>query len=116
MIEADAKSGERKGNTIGCVSIKRVYGPADQGDGYRVLVDRLWPRGVRKDKAQLDTWIKDIAPSIELRRWFADDSLRWDEFERRYRAELAEPARRRAGGSCRGRAAHARLWSPRYPP
>jgi len=74
------------------VRIKRAYQPADDGDGYRVLVDRLWPRGVSKVKANLDLWMKDIAPSTELRRWFGRDPARWEEFERRYWAELAEPA------------------------
>ncbi len=82
-----------KGGAMGRVRIKRVYEPAADDDGYRVLVDRLWPRGVSKDKAHLDTWMKDIAPSTELRRWFGHDPARWDEFERRYRAEIAEPER-----------------------
>jgi uncharacterized protein YeaO (DUF488 family) len=84
-----------EGSATRRVRIKRAYEPADDGDGYRVLVDRLWPRGVSKDKAHLDTWMKDIAPSTELRRWFGHDPARWDEFERRYRAELAEPGQSR---------------------
>ncbi len=82
-------------SATGRVRIKRAYEPAADEDGYRALVDRLWPRGVSKDRAHLDTWMKDIAPSTELRRWFGHDPARWDEFERRYRAELAEPERRR---------------------
>ncbi len=109
MTEAGEKKRAGKGHTMkhqtavtessatGRVRIKRAYEPATDGDGYRVLVDRLWPRGVSKDKAHLDTWMKDIAPSTELRRWFGHDPARWDEFERRYRAELAEPERSRSG-------------------
>ncbi len=81
-------------STTDQVRIKRAYEPADDGDGYRVLVDRLWARGVSKEKAHLDAWMKEIAPSTELRRWFGHDPARWDEFQRRYRAELAEPERR----------------------
>jgi uncharacterized protein YeaO (DUF488 family) len=69
--------------------LKRAYEPAARGDGYRVLVERLWPRGVRKDDLTLDDWFKDLAPSTELRTWFAHDVDRWNEFRRRYRAELA---------------------------
>jgi len=69
--------------------LKRAYEPAGSGDGARVLVDRLWPRGVRKADAALDEWMKEIAPSTELRKWFGHDPARWDEFQRRYRAELA---------------------------
>ncbi|HZT51626.1 MAG TPA: DUF488 family protein [Stellaceae bacterium] len=69
---------------------KRVYDPPDSHDGVRVLVDRLWPRGLAKDKAALDHWIKEAAPSDELRRWFGHDPARWAEFRRRYRAEMAE--------------------------
>lgn len=92
-----------------CVGIKRVYEPADDGDGYRVLVDRLWPRGLSKDKAHLNAWMKDIAPSTELRRWFGHDPKRWDEFERRYRAELAEPEQKRLVEALADQAAHGPL-------
>jgi uncharacterized protein YeaO (DUF488 family) len=68
--------------------LKRAYEPAEQTDGVRILVDRLWPRGVSKAKAALDEWIKDIAPSTKLRKWFGHDPNRWAEFQRRYRAEL----------------------------
>jgi uncharacterized protein YeaO (DUF488 family) len=71
------------------IRIKRVYAPPERGDGARVLVDRLWPRGLRKEDAALTLWLKDIAPSDELRRWFGHDPARWVEFARRYRAELA---------------------------
>jgi DNA-3-methyladenine glycosylase len=68
--------------------IRRVYEPASDEDGYRVLVDRLWPRGVSKVAARLDEWDKDIAPSDDLRRWYGHDPALFDEFARRYRAEL----------------------------
>jgi uncharacterized protein YeaO (DUF488 family) len=71
------------------VRLKRAYDPAEPGDGYRVLVDRLWPRGVSKERARLDEWARELAPSAELRTWFGHDPERFAEFERRYRAELA---------------------------
>lgn len=71
------------------VRLKRVYEPPSAEDGARVLVDRLWPRGLRKEDAELTVWLKDIAPSAELRRWFGHDPARWTEFIGRYRAELA---------------------------
>lgn len=70
--------------------LKRAYEPPEGSDGTRILVDRLWPRGVSKAEARLDEWIKEIAPSAELRTWFGHDPGRWDEFRRRYRAELAQ--------------------------
>jgi uncharacterized protein YeaO (DUF488 family) len=69
--------------------IKRIYDAAKPSDGRRVLVDRIWPRGVRKADAQLDDWIKDVAPSTRLRRWFGHDPERFAEFRRRYESELA---------------------------
>jgi uncharacterized protein YeaO (DUF488 family) len=72
--------------------LKRAYEPAAIEDGTRILVDRLWPRGVRKAEANLDQWLGEIAPSARLRTWFAHDPKRWDAFRRRYRAELAEHA------------------------
>jgi uncharacterized protein YeaO (DUF488 family) len=72
------------------ILLKRAYDPADGRDGYRVLVERLWPRGVRKTDLQLDAWLKDVAPSSELRRWFGHDPARWREFTARYRRELRE--------------------------
>lgn len=71
------------------IRIKRVYDPPARGDGARVLVDRLWPRGVSKEHAALTLWLKEVAPSPDLRIWFGHDPARWGEFERRYRAELA---------------------------
>jgi uncharacterized protein YeaO (DUF488 family) len=71
--------------------IKRVYEPAAADDGVRVLVDRLWPRGLSKEKAAIDHWAKDVAPSTELRRWFDHEPGRWDGFVARYRVELDAP-------------------------
>src|SRR5689334_2103067 len=70
------------------IAIKRVYEPAADGDGCRILVDRLWPRGLSKEKAGVDLWLKEIAPSPELRKWFGHVLENWIEFQRRYRAEL----------------------------
>jgi uncharacterized protein YeaO (DUF488 family) len=70
------------------VQVRRVYDPPEAKDGQRVLVDRLWPRGISKDRADLDRWCKDVAPSTDLRTWFHHDPDRFEEFERRYRAEL----------------------------
>jgi uncharacterized protein YeaO (DUF488 family) len=70
------------------IKIKRVYEPADRNDGFRILVDRLWPRGMGKDKARVDLWLRDIAPSDALRKWFGHDPEKWDEFQRRYLKEL----------------------------
>ena len=71
------------------IRIKRVYEAPSSEDGTRILVDRLWPRGLSKDKANIDTWMKDIAPSNELRQWFNHDLAKWSAFEQRYRHELA---------------------------
>jgi uncharacterized protein YeaO (DUF488 family) len=70
------------------IRIKRVYEPPDSSDGLRVLVDRLWPRGLPKEKARIDAWRRDLAPSDTLRRWFGHDPKKWTEFKRRYREEL----------------------------
>lgn len=72
------------------ITVKRVYDDAAPDDGARVLVDRLWPRGISKDHARLDRWCKEVAPSTDLRTWFHHDPDRFEEFERRYRAELAD--------------------------
>lgn len=71
------------------VRLKRAYEPPAASDGYRVLIDRLWPRGVKRDGARLDEWARDLAPSAELRRWFDHDPERFGQFRRRYTAELA---------------------------
>ena len=70
------------------VKLKRVYDPVSKDDGKRVLVDRLWPRGVKKDEARIDEWLKEVAPSDELRRWYGHDPSKWEEFRKRYLAEL----------------------------
>ena len=70
------------------IRIKRVYDDADPSDGARYLVERLWPRGMRKEDLRLDGWLKDVSHSPDLRRWFAHDPAKWDEFKRRYFAEL----------------------------
>jgi len=72
------------------IKLKRVYEPASRADGTRILVDRLWPRGLRKEDAVIDHWCKDLAPSTALRKWFGHDVERWTEFRKRYRAEIAE--------------------------
>ncbi len=70
------------------LKIKRVYVKSEKADGQRILVDRLWPRGLTKEKANIDLWLKDIAPSEELRKWFSHDPKKWKEFQRRYHREL----------------------------
>ena len=71
------------------IKIKRAYEEAAPSDGKRVLIDRLWPRGISKEEAHLDLWLKDVAPSTELRQWFGHDPARWPEFQRRYCRELS---------------------------
>lgn len=70
------------------VKIKRIYDPPSKDDGERILVDRLWPRGIKKEDAMIDEWLKDIAPSDELRKWFSHEPSKWQEFRKRYRSEL----------------------------
>ena len=72
------------------IKIKRIYDPVSKDDGKRILVDRLWPRGVKKEKAAIDEWLKDIAPSDELRKWFSHDPEKWQEFKKRYKKELSD--------------------------
>ena len=72
----------------GNVKLKRAYEAASAADGHRILIDRLWPRGVKKADAAIDLWLKDIAPSTGLRKWFGHEPTRWEEFRRRYRAEV----------------------------
>ncbi len=78
------------------IRVRRVYEQPSPEDGARVLVDRVWPRGMRKDAARLDEWAKDIAPSTELRTWYQHDPAKFGEFRRRYTAELAKPGARDA--------------------
>ena len=70
------------------IAVKRVYEPAAKSDGYRVLVDRVWPRGLKKEDAALDVWAKELAPSTALRKWFGHDPARWEGFRHRYASEL----------------------------
>jgi uncharacterized protein YeaO (DUF488 family) len=78
-----------KENVMG-IRVKRAYEPETPEDGYRVLVDRLWPRGLSKERARVDLWLREVAPSTELRKWFAHDPGKWEAFRERYRRELAE--------------------------
>jgi len=77
---------------IAKVQVRRAYDPPADDDGYRVLVDRLWPRGLSKDRAHIDEWCKALAPSTELRKWYQHDPDLWPQFAQRYRMELSEPA------------------------
>jgi uncharacterized protein YeaO (DUF488 family) len=74
------------------VRLKRAYEPPAADDGTRILIDRLWPRGISKERAAIDQWMKDISPSTELRKWFGHDPARWDEFRRRYAKEVRHHA------------------------
>lgn len=91
------------------VQVRRVYEPPEPGDGQRVLVDRLWPRGLSKERARFDDWCKEIAPSTELRRWYGHDPDRYAEFARRYRAELGDAAGAAALANLRKLAGHGQL-------
>jgi len=74
------------------VKVKRVYENAEARDGWRVLVDRLWPRGMKEEAAKIDLWMKDVAPTDKLRKWFGHDAQKWGDFQKKYRAELKEKA------------------------
>lgn len=76
------------------IRLKRIYDPPSEDDGERFLVERLWPRGMTREAAQLTGWLKDLAPSTALRQWFGHDPQRWDEFRKRYEAELQTPEKR----------------------
>lgn len=71
------------------IELKRVYDPASESDGYRILVDRLWPRGLTEESARVDLWLRRIAPTTELRKWYSHDVEKWPEFQKRYKSELA---------------------------
>jgi uncharacterized protein YeaO (DUF488 family) len=100
MMDTYGKSGGRKlgeipgrdgmRNDAGKIRLKRVYDRPEAEDGFRVLVERLWPRGIKKAEAHLDLWMKEIAPSNDLRKWFAHDPAKWEEFSEQYEKELAE--------------------------
>jgi uncharacterized protein YeaO (DUF488 family) len=72
------------------IGIKRIYDPPKKEDGFRILLDRLWPRGLSKEKARVDLWLRDIAPSDSLRKWFSHDPKKWKDFKNRYKGELVE--------------------------
>jgi uncharacterized protein YeaO (DUF488 family) len=74
------------------ILVKRIYDPASKSDGCRILVDRLWPRGMKKEDAHIDKWMKDIAPSTALRKWFDHDADKWEQFRKKYYAELDRSA------------------------
>jgi uncharacterized protein YeaO (DUF488 family) len=74
------------------VKTKRIYDQASLADGKRILIDRLWPRGIKKEEAKIDEWLRDIAPSTELRKWFSHDPAKWQEFKKRYKRELQDKA------------------------
>lgn len=93
----------------GAVRLQRAYDDPGADDGYRVLVDRVWPRGRTKESLRLDEWARDLGPSTELRRWFGHDPARWTEFQARYHAELADPSRSKALDVLADRARHGRL-------
>ena len=72
------------------IKLKRVYEKPSKGDGLRILVERLWPRGITKERASVDLWLKDVAPGTELRKWFGHDPAKWEQFCKRYRVELEQ--------------------------
>jgi uncharacterized protein YeaO (DUF488 family) len=72
------------------IVLKRIYEKHEEKDGYRILVDRLWPRGVSKEEANINLWLKEVAPSNELRKWFSHDEKKWDDFKSKYKKELEE--------------------------
>jgi uncharacterized protein YeaO (DUF488 family) len=72
------------------IKLKRIYDPVSPDDGKRILIDRLWPRGIRKEDARIDEWLRDIAPSAQLRKWFSHEPSKWAEFKKRYREELKD--------------------------
>ena len=108
-VERVAPKGRKGAGMVraGRIRLKRAYERPAPGDGMRVLVDRIWPRGLRKDAAAIDHWLKEVAPSTALRKWFGHDPARWEEFRRRYRAELADQPE--ALAALRGLAASGRL-------
>ncbi|MFI5698117.1 DUF488 domain-containing protein [Kribbella sp. NPDC051586] len=91
------------------VRVRRVYDPVQDDGGQRVLVDRLWPRGLSRSKARIDEWCKEVAPSTELREWYGHEPTRYDEFARRYRGELDDPVRAEALSHLRELAGNGRL-------
>jgi len=90
-ISGDFEMTRRRGRSGAGLTLRRIYDDGRVGGDYRVLVDRLWPRGINKANAALDEWAKEVAPSAELRRWYGHDPQKFDEFARRYRDELTRP-------------------------
>lgn len=88
MAKAVAKVGPQAAGGEPAIALKRAYDPAAKGDGARFLVERLWPRGVKKESLPVAAWLRDVAPSTELRQWFSHDPAKWAEFQKRYTAEL----------------------------
>jgi uncharacterized protein YeaO (DUF488 family) len=91
------------------IDVKRAYDPPARSDGYRVLVDRIWPRGITKEDLKVDAWLKEVAPSTALRKWFGHDPKKWDEFRRRYARELEPHATALEQLVQRARAGHVTL-------
>ncbi|MFF4625158.1 DUF488 domain-containing protein [Nonomuraea jabiensis] len=91
------------------ITYRRIYEETSPKDGKRILVDRVWPRGMRKEDAHVDEWLRDVAPSTELRRWYGHEPGRFAEFRRRYLAELGDAGHRQAAGHLRDLADHDRL-------
>jgi uncharacterized protein YeaO (DUF488 family) len=91
------------------INVKRAYDPPAKSDGSRILVDRIWPRGVTKDDLRVDAWLKDLAPSTALRKWFGHDPKRWDEFRQRYAEELEQRSGALAELIARAEAGHVTL-------
>lgn len=91
------------------ITYRRVYDDSSPKDGKRVLVDRVWPRGMRKEQAHLDEWLREVAPSTELRRWYGHEPSRFEEFRRRYLGELRDAGHREAAGRLRELAAHDKI-------
>ena len=91
------------------ITIKRAYDPPAAADGQRILVDRLWPRGLKKDSVRIDAWLRDVAPSTKLRQWFGHDPARWKQFVMRYRRELRSPSAAEAIEQLRSAAKSGRL-------
>ena len=91
------------------IDLKRAYDPPAKSDGRRILVDRVWPRGIAKDDLQIDAWLKDLAPSTGLRKWFGHDPTKWDEFKKRYARELEQRPEALEGLVEKARAGHVTL-------
>jgi uncharacterized protein YeaO (DUF488 family) len=91
------------------IGLKRAYDPPAKSDGRRILVDRVWPRGIAKEDLQIDAWLKDLAPSTELRKWFGHDPTKWDEFRKRYAQELEQRSEALEGLVAQARAGHVTL-------